>query len=234
MATSWLPDARPWTRGDPSRRCVGTVKNGVDAGRRCRAFAIDGGTVCAGPSGHGGGAPQVRRAAARRVEQARVAGEVAALVADELARGGTETDGLTVLIERLTMAAAVARVFDHLLGGLAATPYELDPATGVPTGDRREALYGPDHLGDLRPHPLVRMARDAANDAAAFAKLALDAGVEERQVAVAEQLGALMAAGYRHLLDGLDLTDDQRARAPDLVAGAMRYARALDAAAEPS
>lgn len=52
-------------------QCSGTVKS---TGNRCRLNAIEGGTVC---KNHGGAAPQVRAAAARRAQSARAAALVA-------------------------------------------------------------------------------------------------------------------------------------------------------------
>ncbi len=53
--------------------------------------------------------------------------------------------------------------------------------------------------------------------AAKHAKLALDAGIADRQVRVAEQQGQLMAVALRTILDGLGLTKAQQDRAPQLV-----------------
>jgi hypothetical protein len=53
--------------------------------------------------------------------------------------------------------------------------------------------------------------------AAKHAKLALDAGVAERQVYLAEQQGQLVASAIRTILDGLGLTKAQAAKAPQLV-----------------
>jgi hypothetical protein len=55
-------------------------------------------------------------------------------------------------------------------------------------------------------------------------KLALDAGIAERQVRIAESQGALLANAMRYLLRELGLTDDQATRAPAITARALRLA----------
>ena len=54
-----------WLRGNPARRCVAHKKRN---GEQCRNWAIRGGTVC---RYHGGSAPNVKRAAAQRLDQTR-------------------------------------------------------------------------------------------------------------------------------------------------------------------
>lgn len=53
--------------------------------------------------------------------------------------------------------------------------------------------------------------------AAKHAKLALDAGIEERKVRIAESEAALVAEVIRGVLDGLQLNQEQQAIAPALV-----------------
>jgi hypothetical protein len=47
--------------------------------------------------------------------------------------------------------------------------------------------------------------------------VASDAGVQKRQVRLAEMTGALFAEAFRGILQGLNLTPAQRAAAPELV-----------------
>ncbi|NAZ73910.1 hypothetical protein GTQ99_00495 [Kineococcus sp. T13] len=57
--------------------------------------------------------------------------------------------------------------------------------------------------------------------AARFSKMALDAGVAERQVRVVERQGELVAQVIKTILDGLQLTKAQRSLAPQLVRTAL-------------
>lgn len=56
----------------------------------------------------------------------------------------------------------------------------------------------------------------------AVSKAALAAGIAERQVRVAEQQGALLAGAVNRILDGLNLTGEQRALVPQVVPAALR------------
>lgn len=61
-------------------------------------------------------------------------------------------------------------------------------------------------------------ARQAALDRLArYSKMALEAGVAERQVQLAERYGELIGRIIGNILDGLTLNEEQQAKAPDLV-----------------
>jgi hypothetical protein len=55
------------------------------------------------------------------------------------------------------------------------------------------------------------------DQAARHSKLALDAGVAERQVRIVEMQAQLLAQAIRGILGGLGLTPEQQAKAPELV-----------------
>lgn len=85
------------------RRCKAKAKS---SGNQCRRYAIAGGTVC---KNHGGGAPQVAAAAARRLEAQRLEADTTAALAwlgekaisdplDELGRLATESRALTTAL----------------------------------------------------------------------------------------------------------------------------------------
>lgn len=74
-------------------------------------------------------------------------------------------------------------------------------------------------------------ARQAAMDRfAKFCKMAIDAGVAERQVKVAEGIGQVMGRVLSGVLGELGLTDEQRALAPDVV---HRHLLMLEAGSTP-
>lgn len=57
---------------------------------------------------------------------------------------------------------------------------------------------------------------------ATVAKAAIDAGIAERQVRIAEQQGQMLAKVINRVLDALDLTGEQKARVPEVVPQILR------------
>lgn len=66
-------------------------------------------------------------------------------------------------------------------------------------------------------HIWIRVRDNCLDRLAKFSKMALDAGVAERQVQMAEGMGDTLALHLRKVMDGLNLTAEQEARAPMLV-----------------
>ncbi len=73
----------------------------------------------------------------------------------------------------------------------------------------------------------IRARKESMRDLARFSKMALDAGVEERLVRVAESVGDSIAKAIRSILDDLDLSADQAEQAPEIV---RKHLRLLSAA----
>lgn len=69
---------------------------------------------------------------------------------------------------------------------------------------------------------LVELEAQERDRCARFAKLALDAGIAERQVRLAEQQGALVASAIDRILDALGLSAEQRALVPQVVPRELR------------
>lgn len=150
--------------GDP-RRCVAHSSR---TGLPCKKWAIRGGTVCAT---HGGRSPAVRNAARRRLEQRRIESEMGKLLVEleveNLARPAHE-----ILLEQLARAQSMV----DLLGVKVAELGESE-------------LYGPDHLGDGKPHVVVVMYDLWVDRSARIAKVCMELGIEERRLAIAEAQG---------------------------------------------
>lgn len=200
---------------DHPRRCTARKSNGDPCGR----WAIAGGTVC--PS-HGGFAPQVRAAAARRLRAEQLDADLDALLA-ELESSAADRSPVDVLLDAVHRAAAMVQVLGALVGRL-----RPDGSRQRIDGDE-DHLWGPNHLGDGAPHVVVEMYATWLDRAARASKLAIEAGVEERLVRLAEEQGALVADLLRAVFDDpeLGLTPAQRAAAAPVAA---RHLRRLDAA----
>jgi hypothetical protein len=72
---------------------------------------------------------------------------------------------------------------------------------------------------DAQLHVWIRARHDATNRLARYSKMAIDAGVSERQIAYAERLGGRIGELLKGVLGELYLTDEQRLAAPRSSAG---------------
>lgn len=175
----------------------------------CAVYPMRGGAVC---QTHGGRAPAVRAAAARRsaLNEATRAMRRDLEVVQEPYRSQHPAEALLEAVARSSQAVAwLAAEVSRLT-----VPDPCDP--GV---EAFGALYDPTS-GSV--HPLWRELNAAQERQAKFAKLCLDAGADERQVRIAEEQGAQMAAILTQVIDGLGLGADLVARVRTLTAQALR------------
>ncbi len=195
--TNPSPPSRP---GDPSPsgRCRARTKRGP-----CQAFPVRGATVCVA---HGGRAPQVKAAAARRVAEAEVTA-----AAERYARtAGPVDDPLSAL---LAVAGEITGFKDYLAARVAELRAESWRYAGA-TAEQLRAEVG------LYERALDRTARVLVD----INRL----GLEERRTALAESQGALIAGAMLRVLDALNLTAEQQAAAVEVM---PRELRALEGGA---
>lgn len=172
-------------------------------GEPCERWAIAGGTVC---PAHGGSAPQVKAAARRRLQATHLEGSIGAMLA-ELEADALDVSPVAVLLEQVARTHAMVQVLGAMVGELEPSGQARHDVTADGTPTR---LYGTNHLGDGAPHVLVEMYATWIDRATRASKLACDAGVEERLVALAEDQAKLMAEVMRAFAValGLDPHDD--------------------------
>jgi hypothetical protein len=160
------PDGRVWCRAHSKQ-----------SGAPCKKLAVPGATVC---RNHGAGAPQVRAAAARRVEEQRVRGEVAARI-EEVAAAAASMHP----IETMEMARAYSHAMAQVL---AEVQSEADLAGGL----------------DGQVTAAAEMFRRWTELAMKAGKTAADAGIDERRLSLSEaqwdQLAAIFDAVQASLL----------------------------------
>lgn len=132
---------------------------------------------------HGGKTGAHNRRAARLV----LAETVAALTED-LRPAVEGVHPLDVQLGAVEGAHLMRLVYERLVAQLAP-----QPDTDDGDGDVREALYGRDHQGDLKSHPLVEGLERWTRTAGDLSSKALAAGVDERRVRLAESHGRLVA-----------------------------------------
>ena len=80
---------------------------------------------------------------------------------------------------------------------------------------RRDSTTGEETA--RRFHPWIRERQDCVDRLARLSKMAMDAGVAEREVRAREAATAILGTFARGLLDNLGLSKDQLARAPKIV-----------------
>ena len=174
------------------------------SGEPCGNHPIPGGTVC---RYHGGRAPQVQAAAARRLALEGVSREAGrlGLVLD--------VDPLDALVESVHEAAANVAVLRLELAELR-VQVSADGAIAVP--DPKTGRF------EARVHVLVALYNDERDRMVRYAKLCLDAGVDERRVRLAEAQGQLLARVVQAAVDACDPTPQERAAATQAAARVMR------------
>ncbi|MDA4105706.1 hypothetical protein [Mycolicibacterium holsaticum] len=137
--------ADEWNRGNPLRRCVARSSR---TGKRCRRWAIKGGTVC--PT-HGGSTVSVKRKARERIERA----------AEQMAR---ELLGIATSAESEAVRLAAVRDALDRAGLNPKTAVEVDvgptPAfqqliTGIDRSIRRDGTRAPQPPAPALPAPEI-------------------------------------------------------------------------------
>lgn len=169
--------------GDDRPKCAGRKTNGEPCGN----YPMKGGTVC---RKHGGGAPQVRAAAKRRLALAEATAEL-----DRLGRVA-DVEPAEAMLAMVQEAAANVAVFRLLVQGLrlevdhelAAVDEDGVPlnATGLGAGlaVRTGSMTKP---AEVEVHVWVRMYDAERERLVKWAKACRDAGVDERLVQLAER-----------------------------------------------
>lgn len=191
-------------------RCTGTAKS---TGERCKRRPIPGGTVCVK---HGGGAPQVKAAAAARLV------ERAAIVALESFGIPRPVDPHTALLEELHRTAGAVQ----WLGAIVA---DLDRGDVV-WGLTREKTGGDDHgsTREAKPNAWVELWHRERRHLVEVSKACVSAGIEERRIRLAESQGQLLASVVRGVLDRLGLSEEQRVLAGRVVPEEFRRLAELE------
>ena len=196
-----------WPEGVP--RCTARSSQ---TGRRCRKRPMKGATVC---ETHGGRAPQVKAAAARRLAE-QAAAEAVAIYGLPVDVSPTEA-----LLEEVRWTAGHvawlrARVQEveerQLTAGVA--EQRIDPEGGKTVIIKTTA------------HIWVELYQRERRHLVDVCAAALKAGVEERQIRLAERQGDLVAAAIEAILGDLELSPAQQARVSEVV---PRHLRAITA-----
>lgn len=196
---------------DDNPRCGAKKRDG----NACGAPPIKGGTRCVR---HGGRAPQVQAAAARRLAKASAQDQMLKAVRT-LGLPQDVDPGKALLDEIHWTAGHVAWLREkvqelqdeELVWGRTQTDNGIGPQGPVDTTTEKA---GPSVWYELYMKERDHLAKVCA--------LALRAGIEERKVKLAESQGALVADVIRRILAALNLTPDQQALVPEIVPQQLR------------
>lgn len=194
---------------DGSPLCIGHRSGRPDV--PCGRSPIKGGTVC--PS-HGGSLGHVKSKALERITFASAEGEIAALLRSVDMPDQHPIEGL---LEWVRHSSAMYRMLGHMVAELKRDPSIRVFATVDDKGKEHtvkiadeDGIWGVSHTGDAVPHVLVTLYRQWGETAAKAMKLALDAGIDERLVRIAEnQTDEVFSALSRAVLVA-DLAPEQR------------------------
>ena len=166
-------------------------------GQRCANYAIRGGTVC---RIHGGAAKQSKAAAKRRLTTERIQ--------KQLRRLGEPitVDPITAILDRIHAKAAEVAWYRQQIDQLT-TDRDLVWGT-TKTKDTSNALGGSNEIIEEATINLwLRLYHDAENQLVQFAKIALDAGVDERRVKLEERAATQLVTFANMIADRLGITD---------------------------
>jgi len=201
---------------DDRFRCTATSKR---SGERCKGWRVKGTTVCAthGVGKNRQGRPETaqRSAARHRAAEAEAHREAERMVA----RAGIDADPIEHLMDSLYRVAALVDVYGRMVADLdvhtserAGTVrgllgYTEAPATSpdVLVVQANDDLLGLDRHGAAQLHPFVVEYHRLLEVRAKLAKLATDAGVQERQIRIAEEVGTAVAQAIRGTLEDLGI-----------------------------
>ena len=166
--------------GEVHERCSGHRKTD---GQPCTQHPVRGTRVC---RMHSGTKPAVRRRGERRLAVQAAQREVARL------GGSIDTDPLDAVLGLVREAAANVAVYRTLVADLESDVGEPEDET-VAVGEQR--IYsdrGTTHVA-AAPHIFVSMYDAERDRLAKYAKLCIDAGIDERRVRLAEVQGRALA-----------------------------------------
>jgi hypothetical protein len=180
-------------------------------GKLCKAQPRRGLTVC---KNHGGSTTRAKNAAATTIETARTEKALTRAVATLGLR--RDINPVDALLEEVQWTAG------HV-AWLRLKVQELDE-TALQWGRTREKTGGDDHgtTHEARPHVVYALYDRERDKLVKACTAAINAGIAERQVRLAEAQGALVADAIRQILDALGLTPAQLEQVPIIVPRVLR------------
>lgn len=184
------------TGWDPAK-CQATSKK---RGDQCKNYPVRGLRVCLR---HGGGSKKARAAATRNLEQ-----EKLTRVARRL---GTPHENLDPAQALLDLVASKAGEVEWLRHQVELLETDGDLWWGMTKDSTESSAFGDKHtvVEEARQHVVYTLLHKAQDQLARYAAETLKAGVDERQVKLAEQTGAQFETVLTSLLTAIQATPEQ-------------------------
>jgi hypothetical protein len=187
-------------------RCSARSKR---TGEPCNNYPVKGANVC---RMHGGATRQTKALARRRLAMEAAKKEAARL------GGSRDVDPLDVLLEQVREAAANVSVYRLAIDHLDVEVGPLDSAVA------QRGIITEGAVVDPQVHILVQMYDAERDRLVKYAKLCVDAGVDERRVRVTEQQASRLGQALGRALDApeVGLTGEQRGNLQRVLAAELR------------
>lgn len=185
--------------------------NAKSTGLPCTRPVVRGANRC---RFHGGASPQVKAAAARRVQIQQAEQAVATF---GLSR---EVDPRDALLEEVYRTAGAVDWLHQKVQALDADDVIWGKTEEVNKGSGEFAGLDVTHAATV--NMWVKLYQDERAHLVKVCKDAISCGIEERKVRLAEQQGAMLAGVIKAILGDLDLTPDQQAKVATVVPFRLR------------
>lgn len=173
-------------------RCSARSKS---TGVQCGNYAIKGGTVC---RMHGGAPKHARAAAKRRLDTERIHRQLLRRLGEPV-----EVDPITAILERIHAKAAEVAWYRQQIEQLTSdrelvwgTTRAKDVSTGMTETVEESTI-----------NLWLRLYHDAESQLVHFAKIAIDAGIDERRVELEERAATQLVFFANQLAEKLGITD---------------------------
>jgi len=171
-------------------------------GKPCGNWSLKGGKTC---RFHGGSNKRSKEAAKRNLEEQKLRARMQRLGSPV----SLDAKDLPQVI--LNQISAVAALVDWCQARIDELDSDQDVWFGVVKTSEEESAFGTKSIEvrEARQHVLLQMQKDARRDVVQFAKVALDANIDERQVRLAEATGAQFETALTALLTAISATPEQ-------------------------
>lgn len=192
----------------------------MEAGDRCGAKTKQGKGTCRKPAGWGTGHPG---SGTCRLHAGNTPGanKRAAVVAMQNLAHPIDVEPHEALIHCVQLSAGEVHYCSLQIQALEESELTVTEVATKEGVERGEPTSTTEESNAASLNIWIRARHDAMDRLARYSKMAMDAGVDERRVALAEGMAALIAPVIGRILEGLGLSAAQQKKAPALVRGSL-------------